>query len=115
MRKSKGSIVNVASDADLFGDVDSGAVYCASKGGVVNMSRTMALKLAPDVRVNCVCPGYVDTDRTTVATSLSVTSTSGLEFVTHAELTANFIDAHRFTSIGEHRVTRNHKEFGELG
>ena len=37
-------------------------VYCASKGGVVNMTRAMALEIAPDVRVNSVCPGYVDTD-----------------------------------------------------
>ncbi|MCB1432057.1 MAG: SDR family oxidoreductase, partial [Alphaproteobacteria bacterium] len=38
------------------------AVYCASKGGVVNLTRALALELAPAVRVNCVCPGYVDTD-----------------------------------------------------
>ncbi|MEE2980892.1 MAG: SDR family oxidoreductase, partial [Pseudomonadota bacterium] len=31
---------------------------CASKGGVVNMTKAFA----PQVRVNCVCPGYVDTD-----------------------------------------------------
>ncbi len=62
LRENKGNIVNLASDAGLMGDVDSGAVYCASKGGVVNMTRAMALELAPDVRVNCVCPGYVDTD-----------------------------------------------------
>ncbi|MDW4550988.1 SDR family oxidoreductase [Defluviimonas sp. D31] len=62
LRESKGNIVNVASDAGLMGDVGSGTVYCASKGGVVNMTRAMALELAPDVRVNCVCPGYVDTD-----------------------------------------------------
>ncbi|MFP6745395.1 MAG: SDR family oxidoreductase, partial [Alphaproteobacteria bacterium] len=36
--------------------------YCASKGGVVNMTKAMALAFAPQVRVNCVCPGYVDTD-----------------------------------------------------
>ncbi len=62
LRESRGNIVNVASDAGLFGDVDSGAVYCASKGGVVNMTRALALEFAPEVRVNCVCPGYVDTD-----------------------------------------------------
>lgn len=61
LRDSKGNIVNLASDAGLIGEHDS-AVYCASKGGVVNMTRAMALELAPDVRVNCVCPGYVDTD-----------------------------------------------------
>ena len=61
LRDSRGNIVNIASDAGLIGDPTM-AVYCASKGGVVNMTRAMALELAPDVRVNCVCPGYVDTD-----------------------------------------------------
>ncbi|MDH3534454.1 MAG: glucose 1-dehydrogenase [Gammaproteobacteria bacterium] len=61
LRESKGSIINIASDAGLMGNPNS-SIYCASKGGVVNMTRAMALELAPDVRVNCVCPGYVDTD-----------------------------------------------------
>jgi len=61
LRESGGSIVNVASDAGLMGTADL-VVYCASKGGVVNMTRAMALELAPRVRVNSVCPGYVDTD-----------------------------------------------------
>jgi NAD(P)-dependent dehydrogenase (short-subunit alcohol dehydrogenase family) len=61
LRASKGNIVNLASDAGLIGEIGL-TVYCASKGGVVNMTRAMALELAPDVRVNCVCPGYVDTD-----------------------------------------------------
>jgi NAD(P)-dependent dehydrogenase (short-subunit alcohol dehydrogenase family) len=62
LRESGGNVVNLASDAGLMGDLGSGSVYCASKGGVVNMTRAMALELAPGVRVNCVCPGYVDTD-----------------------------------------------------
>lgn len=61
LRKSGGNIVNIASDAGLMG-VPGITVYCGTKGGVVNMSRAMALEIAPDVRVNCVCPGYVDTD-----------------------------------------------------
>jgi NAD(P)-dependent dehydrogenase (short-subunit alcohol dehydrogenase family) len=61
LRKSNGNIVNIASDAGLMG-VPGIVVYCASKAGVVNMTRAMALEIAPDVRVNCVCPGYVDTD-----------------------------------------------------
>ena len=61
LRESNGNIVNIASDAGLMG-VPGLTVYCASKGGVVNMTRAMALEVAPDVRVNCVCPGYVDTD-----------------------------------------------------
>lgn len=61
LRAGKGNVVNLASDAGLIGEIGL-AVYCASKGGVVNLTRALALELAPDVRVNCVCPGYVDTD-----------------------------------------------------
>ena len=61
LRESRGNIVNIASDAGLMGNPES-SIYCASKGGVVNMTRAMALELAPQIRVNCVCPGYVDTD-----------------------------------------------------
>jgi NAD(P)-dependent dehydrogenase (short-subunit alcohol dehydrogenase family) len=61
LRDSKGNIINLASDAGLIG-ASYLVVYCASKGGVVNMTRAMALEFAPEVRVNCVCPGYVDTD-----------------------------------------------------
>jgi NAD(P)-dependent dehydrogenase (short-subunit alcohol dehydrogenase family) len=61
LRQSKGNVVNLASDAGLIGEVGLSA-YCASKGGVVNLTRALALELAPDIRVNCVCPGYVDTD-----------------------------------------------------
>jgi len=61
LKKSGGSIVNIASDCGLQGEKKL-AAYCASKAGVVNMSKSMALDLAPDVRINCICPGYVDTD-----------------------------------------------------
>ena len=61
LRESKGNIVNISSDAGLMG-CPGIVVYCASKGGVVNMTRAMALEVAPEVRVNSVCPGYVDTD-----------------------------------------------------
>jgi len=61
LRESGGNIINIASDAGLMGNPNS-SIYCASKGGVVNMTRALALELAPEVRVNCVCPGYVDTD-----------------------------------------------------
>ncbi len=61
LRKSRGAIVNMASVAGLQGS-EEGAVYCASKGGVVNLTRALAIELAPEIRVNCVCPGWVDTD-----------------------------------------------------
>ncbi|MCH8082723.1 MAG: SDR family oxidoreductase [Myxococcales bacterium] len=61
LRENGGAIVNLASVSGLQGSVE-GAVYSASKGGVVNLTRALAMELAPDIRVNCVCPGWVDTD-----------------------------------------------------
>lgn len=61
LRETGGNVVNVGSDAGLIGEAGL-AAYCASKGGVVNLTRALALELAPLVRVNCVCPGYTDTD-----------------------------------------------------
>lgn len=61
LRESRGVILNVASDWGLVGG--KGAVaYCASKGGVVLMTRAMALDHAAEgVRVNAICPGDVVT------------------------------------------------------
>jgi len=61
LRVSRGNVVNLASEAGLRGARLS-AVYSASKGGVVLLTKSQALEFAPTVRVNCVCPGAVDTD-----------------------------------------------------
>ncbi len=60
-RRGGGSIVNVASIAARVGGSVS-CVYPASKAGVVALSKNTALRFASDrIRVNCVCPGHVDT------------------------------------------------------
>lgn len=56
----KGNIVNVASDAGIRGNYGC-ALYSATKGAVVALTRSLALDLAPNIRVNCVCPADVDT------------------------------------------------------
>lgn len=56
LKKTRGCIVNLSSDAGLMG-LRGAAIYCASKGGVVLLTKALAIELAPDlVRVNAVCP-----------------------------------------------------------
>jgi meso-butanediol dehydrogenase/(S,S)-butanediol dehydrogenase/diacetyl reductase len=57
----KGNIVNVSSVAGVRGQAYS-AAYCASKAGLLMLTKAMALELSQQgVRVNCVCPGGIDT------------------------------------------------------
>jgi NAD(P)-dependent dehydrogenase (short-subunit alcohol dehydrogenase family) len=61
LRESHGSIVSVSSMTALVGQ-DRGAVYVATKGALIALTKALALELAPDgIRVNCVCPAGVDT------------------------------------------------------
>ena len=52
------TIINMASDAAFEGNYGC-PVYCASKGAIVAFTRAIALDLAPQIRVNCICPGDV--------------------------------------------------------
>jgi len=58
----KGSIINLASQAGRDGGGPGSIAYAASKGAVMTMTRGMAKELGPDIRVNAICPGMVDTD-----------------------------------------------------
>ncbi|VFR24028.1 3-oxoacyl-[acyl-carrier protein] reductase [plant metagenome] len=61
--KTQGAIVNTASISGLFGD-NGFSAYNAAKGGVVNLTRCLAIDHAKqNVRVNAICPGLTDTPR----------------------------------------------------
>ena len=58
LRSVKGCIVNTASIAGLTG-MGSSIAYAASKGAMVTMTLSLAHALSPDIRVNAVCPGFI--------------------------------------------------------
>lgn len=60
LTKSRGSVVNIGSVAGLVG-IKKRFAYCATKGAVVAMTRQLAVEYPTELRVNCICPGTVDT------------------------------------------------------
>lgn len=59
-RDGGGAIVNLGSDLSVVG-LGNWAPYCAAKFGVLGLTKSLAAELAPEVTVNAVCPGPVDT------------------------------------------------------
>ena len=62
LKEARGCIVNIGSILGVRGSGHFSSIYCASKGGVVNLTRDLAIELGPEIRVNCLCPGAIDTE-----------------------------------------------------
>lgn len=60
LKKQKGCIVNIASTRALQSEGNC-EPYSASKGGLVSLTHELAITLGPDIRVNCISPGWIDT------------------------------------------------------
>ena len=60
LRESHGSVVTIASTRAHMSEADTEA-YAASKGGLVALTHALSISLAPDVRVNCISPGWIYT------------------------------------------------------
>ena len=60
LRRAHGAIVTIASTRALMSEPNTES-YSTSKGGLVALTHALAISLAPDVRVNCVSPGWIET------------------------------------------------------
>ncbi len=63
LRAARGAVVTIASTRARMSEPDTES-YSASKGGLVALTHALAISLGPEVRVNCVSPGWIDTSRT---------------------------------------------------
>ena len=62
LENKKGVIINIASTNGLDTYYPESAAYDASKAGIINLTHNMAKEYAPFIRVNCICPGWMNTD-----------------------------------------------------
>jgi NAD(P)-dependent dehydrogenase (short-subunit alcohol dehydrogenase family) len=60
LRRARGALVTIASSRALMSEPNTES-YSATKGGLVALTHALAMSLGPDVRVNCVSPGWVET------------------------------------------------------
>lgn len=86
-----GNVINIASIEGLEG-TEGGSAYNASKGGVVLLTKNLAIDYGrKNVRVNCICPGFIETPMTA-----AVFSNPGME-----EYLERFRDAHQLGRLGK--------------
>ncbi|MCV7229037.1 SDR family oxidoreductase [Mycolicibacterium komossense] len=88
LRKTRGAVVTIGSQLGYTGGLNC-AAYSASKAGVGGLTRALARELGPDVRVNCVAPGPIETPMTAAHATPEWSETKTRQLVMHRFGTAD--------------------------
>ncbi len=104
LKRAQGAIVNTASVAGL-GRVGSSIAYGASKAALVNLTRSLAVALAPEVRVNAVAPGFVDSPWTKAWPEERKQGYVGATLMKRACTPADIAEAILFLAAGNTMIT----------
>lgn len=62
LKQKEGRIINISSINGMNSISPDSIDYCAAKAGVINLTKSLAMQFAPNILVNCVAPGWVDTE-----------------------------------------------------
>ena len=62
LNQKTGCIINISSNAGIIPRKNKGIEYGISKAGLIYLTKSLALTLAPNIRVNCIAPGYTETE-----------------------------------------------------
>jgi NAD(P)-dependent dehydrogenase (short-subunit alcohol dehydrogenase family) len=82
LKKNGGSIVNIASTRAFMSERDTEA-YSASKGGLFALTHALAVSLGPEVRVNCISPGWIETSELRKRSARTITKLSEKDHSQH--------------------------------
>ena len=82
LRAARGAIVNIASTRALQSEPNT-EPYSASKGGLVALTHALAVSLGPEIRVNCVSPGWIDVSGRQKATSRKPAALTAADHAQH--------------------------------
>lgn len=62
LKENRGCIINISSTRAVMSEPDTFA-YSASKGGILSLTHSLAVSMSPDVRVNCISPGWIEVSK----------------------------------------------------